>query len=70
VISSLRDLLDTGDEVRAIEGIFSGTLAYLFNAFDGSTPFSELVLDARMRAASPNRTRAMICPAWMSPASW
>jgi aspartokinase/homoserine dehydrogenase 1 len=49
VISSLRDLLDTGDEVRAIEGIFSGTLSYLFNAFDGSTPFSELVLDARAR---------------------
>jgi bifunctional aspartokinase / homoserine dehydrogenase 1 len=49
VISSLRDLLDTGDEVRAIEGIFSGTLSYLFNAFDGSKAFSELVLDARAR---------------------
>jgi bifunctional aspartokinase / homoserine dehydrogenase 1 len=49
VISTLRDLIDTGDEVIAIEGIFSGTLSYLFNSFDGSRPFSELVLDARER---------------------
>jgi bifunctional aspartokinase / homoserine dehydrogenase 1 len=49
VISTLRDLLDTGDELLAIEGIFSGTLSYLFNAFDGSRPFSALVLDARAR---------------------
>ncbi|MCB1587576.1 MAG: bifunctional aspartate kinase/homoserine dehydrogenase I, partial [Xanthomonadales bacterium] len=28
-------------------GIFSGTLAYLFNRFDGSTPFSALVAEAR-----------------------
>jgi bifunctional aspartokinase / homoserine dehydrogenase 1 len=47
VISTLRDLIDTGDEIIAIEGIFSGTLSYLFNSFDGSRPFSELVLDAR-----------------------
>jgi len=49
VISTLRDLIDTGDEVLAIDGIFSGTLSYLFNSFDGSTPFSELLLDARAR---------------------
>lgn len=47
VISTLRDLIDTGDEVLAIEGIFSGTLAWLFNSYDGSTPFSELVLQAK-----------------------
>ncbi len=47
VISTLRDLLDTGDEVLAIEGIFSGTLAYLFNRFDGSEPFSALVRKAK-----------------------
>jgi bifunctional aspartokinase / homoserine dehydrogenase 1 len=49
VISTLRDLIDTGDEIIAIEGIFSGTLSYLFNSFDGSRPFSELVLDARAK---------------------
>ena len=46
VISTLRDLLDTGDDLLSIEGIFSGTLAWLFNKYDGSKPFSELVLEA------------------------
>ena len=47
IITTLRDLVDTGDAVRSVEGIFSGTLAYLFNRFDGSVPFSELVLKAK-----------------------
>lgn len=47
VIQTLRDLIDTGDRVLAIEGIFSGTLAWLFNRFDGSEPFSALVGQAR-----------------------
>ncbi len=46
VISTLRDLLDTGDELIAIDGVLSGTLAWLFNKFDGSKPFSELVREA------------------------
>jgi aspartokinase/homoserine dehydrogenase 1 len=46
VISTLRDLLDTGDELIAIDGIFSGTLAWLFNKFDGSVAFSALVREA------------------------
>jgi aspartokinase/homoserine dehydrogenase 1 len=47
VISTLRDLIDTGDAVISVEGIFSGTLAWLFNRFDGSVPFSQLVAEAR-----------------------
>ncbi len=47
VVNTLRDLLDTGDELLGIEGIFSGTLAWLFNKFDGSVPFSQLVAEAR-----------------------
>jgi len=47
VIETLRDLRQTGDEVTSIEGIFSGTLAYLFNVFDGSKPFSQIVREAR-----------------------
>ncbi|WP_395620914.1 bifunctional aspartate kinase/homoserine dehydrogenase I [Dokdonella sp.] len=46
VISTLRDLIDTGDELTSIEGIFSGTLAWLFNRYDGSQPFSALVREA------------------------
>ncbi len=49
VIQTLRDLRETGDEIASIEGIFSGTLAYLFNVYDGSTPFSAIVRDARKR---------------------
>lgn len=47
IISTLRDLIDTGDKVRSVTGIFSGTLAYLFNVYDGTTPFSEIVRVAR-----------------------
>ena len=34
VIQTLKDLVETGDEIDNISGIFSGTLAYLFNVFD------------------------------------
>lgn len=47
IVTTLRDLRDTGDEVRLIEGIFSGTLAYLFNLFDGSRSFSSIVHEAK-----------------------
>jgi aspartokinase/homoserine dehydrogenase 1 len=40
-------LTDTGDEVRSVQGIFSGTLAYLFNVYDGTEPFSKIVRQAR-----------------------
>ena len=33
IISTLRDLVDTGDTVRRIEGVFSGTMSFLFNGF-------------------------------------
>ncbi|KAK7991858.1 Homoserine dehydrogenase [Apiospora saccharicola] len=33
VISTLKDLVDTGDEVTKIEGVFSGTMSFLFNSF-------------------------------------
>ena len=49
VIQTLRDLRETGDDVVSIEGIFSGTLAYLFNVYDGRTAFSEIVRAARQR---------------------
>jgi bifunctional aspartokinase / homoserine dehydrogenase 1 len=49
VIQTLGDLRKTGDEIASIEGIFSGTLAYLFNVYDGSNAFSEIVRDARAR---------------------
>jgi aspartokinase/homoserine dehydrogenase 1 len=47
VIQTLRDLRETGDEIRRIEGMFSGTLAYLFNTWDGSQSFSSIVRNAK-----------------------
>jgi len=49
IIQTLRDLRETGDEITRIEGILSGTLAYLFNKYDGSTPFSHIVREAKQR---------------------
>jgi aspartokinase/homoserine dehydrogenase 1 len=49
VIQTLRDLRETGDKITSIEGIFSGTLAYLFNVYDGKTLFSDIVRDAKQR---------------------
>ncbi|MEO9079074.1 MAG: homoserine dehydrogenase [Rhodanobacter sp.] len=46
VVQTLRDLLDTGDELLAVEGMFSGTLAWLCNRHDGQHPFSTLVREA------------------------
>ncbi|KYK55111.1 homoserine dehydrogenase [Drechmeria coniospora] len=33
VISTLKDLVETGDKVTKIEGVFSGTMSFLFNSF-------------------------------------
>lgn len=49
IIQTLRDLRETGDEIRRIEGILSGTLAYLFNVWDGSEPFSQVVRAAKAK---------------------
>jgi bifunctional aspartokinase / homoserine dehydrogenase 1 len=49
VIHTLRDLRETGDEITRIEGIFSGTLAYLFNVFDGRESFSSIVRAAKAK---------------------
>lgn len=46
VMQTLRDLLDTGDELVAVDGMLSGTLAWLCNRFDGSAPFSACVREA------------------------
>jgi aspartokinase/homoserine dehydrogenase 1 len=46
IISTLQDLLASGDQIVKIEGIFSGTLSHLFNSYDGSRPFSALVEEA------------------------
>jgi aspartokinase/homoserine dehydrogenase 1 len=55
VISTLSNLIASGDVITKVEGVFSGTLSYLFNTFDGTAPFSTLVRDAhRMGYTEPD----------------
>ncbi len=47
VLAALRALVAGGDRIHAIEGVLSGTLAWLLDAFDGTQPFSQLVVRAQ-----------------------
>ncbi|MEM6326989.1 MAG: bifunctional aspartate kinase/homoserine dehydrogenase I [Bacteroidota bacterium] len=49
VVFTIRDLLRSGDRIERIEGVFSGTLAYLFNRLGAGAAFSEAVRDAKAR---------------------
>lgn len=46
VISTLRNLVDSGDRIVKIEGVLSGSLSYIFNHFDENTRFSQAVKKA------------------------
>ncbi|ORY87916.1 homoserine dehydrogenase [Protomyces lactucae-debilis] len=42
ILSTLKDLVETGDTICKIEGIFSGTLSYLFNTFSPASAIDAL----------------------------
>lgn len=58
VISTLRDLVRTGDRVHRIEGVLSGTLAFVLNAMRGGQAFSEAVREAAARGYTEPDPRA------------
>jgi aspartokinase/homoserine dehydrogenase 1 len=47
VIGSLNDLLRSGDQVNRIEAVLSGTLNFVFNHYNGSKSFAEVVRQAQ-----------------------
>lgn len=47
VISTASDLLKSGDKVSRIEAVLSGTLNFLFNHYDATVPFQEVVKRAK-----------------------
>ncbi len=47
LLRSIRELQAGGDRIHAIAGVLSGSLAWLFNHYDGRRPFSGLVREAR-----------------------
>ena len=49
IISTLRELVRTGDKVLEIEGILSGTLSFIFNTFSEQVPFSKAIIEAKNR---------------------
>ena len=47
VLSTLSDLIRSGDKVLSIEAVLSGTLNYLFNEYDGTVPFKTIIQQAK-----------------------
>lgn len=47
LLRSIRGLVAGGDRIRSVEGVLSGSLAWLLDRHDGSRPFSALVREAR-----------------------
>lgn len=47
VIGTLNDLTRSGDKIRRIEAVLSGTLNFVFNHYNGERPFSEVVRQAQ-----------------------
>ncbi len=55
VISTIKDLVRSGDQVHKIEGIFSGTLAYVFNSLDAGASFASVIETAHAKGwTEPN----------------
>src|SRR5699024_4596616 len=46
VVKTLKEQVLAGDKITKIEGVLSGTLSYIFNVYDGKTPFSQVVKKA------------------------
>lgn len=46
VISTLMNLIDSGDKILKIEGVLSGSLSYIFNNLAPDKPFSKIVKEA------------------------
>lgn len=47
LIRSIRELARGGDRIHRVEGVLSGSLAWLFNHYDGMRPFSGFVRKAK-----------------------
>lgn len=47
VINTLNDLLRSGDQINRIDAVLSGTLNFVFNNYDGTRKFSEVVRQAQ-----------------------
>ena len=49
VISTLNDLIHSGDRILKIEGVLSGSLSFIFNSFKEGKLFSDIVKEAKAK---------------------
>ena len=49
IISTIRDLINSGDKILKIEGVLSGSLSFIFNQVNRGVPFSEAVTLAKQK---------------------
>jgi homoserine dehydrogenase len=61
LLSSLRALVEGGDRIHRIEGVLSGSLAWLFHRYDGSQPFSVAVREALAAGFTEPDPRLDLC---------
>jgi aspartokinase/homoserine dehydrogenase 1 len=47
IIVTLTDLIKSGDVIMQVEAVLSGTLSYIFNNYDGSCSFAQVVREAQ-----------------------
>jgi aspartokinase/homoserine dehydrogenase 1 len=47
IIGTINDLIRSGDRITSIQAVLSGTLNFVFNNYDGSKTFSEVVAQAQ-----------------------
>lgn len=47
VIGTLNDLVKSGDSIHKMQAVLSGTLNFVFNNYDGSRPFADVVKQAQ-----------------------
>jgi len=47
IIATLNDLVSSGDNIHRMQAVLSGTLNFVFNNYDGSRPFADVVKQAQ-----------------------
>ncbi|MBP7508459.1 MAG: bifunctional aspartate kinase/homoserine dehydrogenase I [Prolixibacteraceae bacterium] len=52
ILSTIKDLINSGDQVLKIEAVLSGTINYIFNSLSKEIPFSKAVILARDKGFS------------------
>lgn len=62
VLSTLSDLIKSGDQVHSVEAVLSGTLNFLFNEYDGTDKFVNVIQRAKeMGYTEPDPRLDLFC---------